>query len=290
LPDSLAADARLSPTIHAGERERSCVRAAQRGDAAAREQLLEDFLPLVRSVARNYSRIAALELEELVQEGVVGLLTALERYDPDLGPPFWAYASWWVRRMMQRLVADLTLPLVLSDRALRQLATVKHARHDLEQSHHWVPSSQEMADSTGYTHEQLDSLTCVELSPRSLDEPMQADDGAGGTLAELLADPHSGEGYYAVDRQLEADFLRQRPNDLGTRERLVLRARYGFDGPMRTLHEVGDELDVSAERVRQIQERALEKLRLACSSVLSDSSRSRVDQSRPDQERVVRET
>ena len=70
----------------------------------------------------------------------------------------------------------------------------------------------------------------------------------------------------------------------------IARARYGFDGPMRTLHEVGDELDVSAERVRQIQERALEKLRLACSSVLSDSSRSRVDQSRPEQERVMRET
>jgi DNA-directed RNA polymerase sigma subunit (sigma70/sigma32) len=172
--------------------------------------------------------------------------------------------------MMQRLVADLTLPIVLSDRALRQLATVKHARHDLEQSHHWEPSREEIANSTGYTQEQLDSLTCVELSPRSLDEPLQADDGAGGTLAELLADPHSGEGYYAVDQELEADFLRQRPNDLGTRERLVLRARYGFDGPIRTLHEVGDELDVSAERVRQIQEGALEKLRVACSSELSD--------------------
>jgi len=173
LPRCVAVrDARLS-TTHAGERQRSSVRAAQRGDMAAREQLLEDFLPLVRRVARNYSRTAALDLEELVQEGVVGLFTALERYDPDLGPPFWAYAAWWVRRMMQRLVADLTLPMVLSDRALRQLAAVKHARHDLEQSHHSEPSSAEIADSTGYTHEQLDSLMCVELSPRSLDEPLQ---------------------------------------------------------------------------------------------------------------------
>ena len=284
-------DARLSPTTHGErERQRSRVRAAQRGDMAAREQLLEDFLPLVRSVARNYSRTAALDLEELVQEGVVGLFTALERYDPDLGPPFWAYAAWWVRRMMQRLVADLALPMVLSDRALRQLATVKHVRHDLEQSHHSEPSSEEIASSTGYTHEQLDSLMCVELSPRSLDEPLKADDGAGGTLAELLADPHSGDGYHAVDQELEADFLRHRPNDLGTRERLVLRARYGFDGPIRTLHEVGDELELSAERVRQIQAGALEKLQRACSSVLSDYTRSRVDQSRPEHEWVLRET
>ena len=238
-------DARLSPTTHGErERQRSRVRAAQRGDMAAREQLLEDFLPLVRSVARNYSRTAALDLEELVQEGVVGLFTALERYDPDLGPPFWANAAWWVRRMMQRLVADLALPMVLSDRALRQLATVKHVRHDLEQSHHSEPSSEEIASSTGYTHEQLDSLMCVELSPRSLDEPLKADDGAGGTLGGVARRP-------ALRRRLS----RRRP---GARGRLPApqteRPRHkGALGatcalrlrrPDRTLHEVGDELEL----------------------------------------------
>jgi RNA polymerase sigma factor (sigma-70 family) len=259
------------------------VRAAQHEDREAREQLLEDFLPLIRRVARTYSGSAALDLEELVQEGVVGLLTALERYDPDLGPPFWAYASWWVRRTMQRLVADLTLPVVLSDRALRQLASVKHARQDHEQAYHCEPSTDEIANTTGYTQDQLDSLMCAELSPRSLDEQLQSDDGTSGTLVELLADPVAEDGYDTVERELEADALRHRPNDLGERERAVLRARYGFDGPAQTLHEVGDELHLSAERVRQIQEQALDKLQLAGSTVLSQVVR---EYARPDSERL----
>jgi RNA polymerase primary sigma factor len=266
----VAAEACRTPTGSEAGRYQSHVRAAQGGDIAARAKLLADFLPLIRSVARNYSGAAALETEEFIQEGVVGLLTALERYDPDLGTPFWAYASWWVRRMMQRLVADLTLPVVLSDRALRQLASVKHARQDHEQLHHCEPSSDEIAETTGYAQDQLDSLMCVQLPARSLDEELQRDDGSAGPLVDLLADPHAEDGYDTVDQEFEADYLRHRPNDLGLRERVVLRARYGFDGPARTLREVGDELDLSAERVRQIQELALAKLQLACSTVLSE--------------------
>jgi RNA polymerase sigma factor (sigma-70 family) len=264
-------DASAPPNASGGVRPRSLVRAAQDGDADARARLLEEFLPPIRRIARTYSATAAVDAEELVQEGAVGLLTALERYDPDLGPPFWAYASWWVRRMMQRLVADLTMPLVLSDRAMRQLACVKHARHDHEQMHHCEPSTGDIAEATGYTQDQLDSLMCVELSPRSLDEQILGAEGAPGTLGEMLADPRAEDGYDSIEHELDADTLRHRPNDLCERERVVLRARYGFDGPIQTLHEVGDDLDLSAERVRQIQQLALEKLQLAISTVLSES-------------------
>jgi RNA polymerase sigma factor (sigma-70 family) len=264
------------PTVHASDvgarsSQRARVRAAQQGDAHARDDLLAELLPLIRRAARTYAGATALETEEFVQEGVVGLLTALERYDPDLGPPFWPYASWWVRRLMQRLVADLTMPMVVSDRAMRQLACVKHARQDHEQAHHCEPSPEEIAESTGYTREQLGSLMSIALAPRSLDERLQAEDGASGTLGDLLTDPRAEESYDAVDQELRADALRHAPNDLCERERNVLRARYGFDGPARTLHEVGDDLDLSAERVRQIQEHALEKLHVALSTGLSES-------------------
>ena len=232
------------------------MRAAQRGDRAAREHVLDDFLPLVERVARSYAGVTSLDGEELVQEGVVGLFTALERYDLALGVPFWAYASWWVRRMMQRLVAELTLPMVLSDRAMRQLASVKHARQDHEKAYHREPSSEELVERTGYTHDQLDSLMCVELCPRSLEEQLQGEDGAAGTLADLFADPRAEDGYDTVERELDADALRHMPNDLDDRERAVLRARYGFDGAPQTLQAVGDEIHLTAERVRQIQEHA----------------------------------
>jgi RNA polymerase primary sigma factor len=245
------------------------VRAAQCGDRAAREQVLDDFLPLVERVARSYAGVTSLEREDLVQEGVVGLFTALQRYDLALGVPFWAYASWWVRRMMQRLVAELTLPVVLSDRAMRQLAFVKHARQDHEQAYHREPSSEELVERTGYTHDQLDSLMCAELCPRSLEEQLQGEDGVAGTLADLFADPQAEDGYDTVERELEADALRHMPNDLDDRERAVLRARYGFDGAPQTLQAVGTEIHLTAERVRQIQEHALETLRAAGSTVLS---------------------
>jgi RNA polymerase primary sigma factor len=236
----------------------------------ARQAVLDEFLPLIRRVARHYAGGSALAGEELVQEGVVGLFIALERYDRGLGVPFWGYASWWVRRMMQRLVAEMTLPVVLSDRAMRRFADVKHAQAEHQQVHHREPSNGELVDLTGYTQDQLDSLMCIELCPRSLEEPLQGGDGDAGTLADLLTDPRGEEGYEIVERELDADALRHRPNDLEARERAVLRARYGYDGPAQTLQEVGTELNLTAERVRQIQEHALERLRLAGSTVLSE--------------------
>jgi RNA polymerase primary sigma factor len=255
-------------------RRTSSVRAAQAGDADARKQVLDEFLPQIRRAARNYAGVTALAADELVQEGVVGLFTALERYDVALGVPFWAYASWWVRRRMQRLVAELTLPVVLSDRAMRQLAELKHARQDHEQAHHCEPSSDDLSEKTGYTQDQLDSLICAGLHPRSLEEPLQGEAGDAGTLADLFADPRAEEGYEHIERELDADVLRQRPNGLGERERAVLRARFGFDGPPKTLQAVGSDLELSAERVRQIQEHALEQLRVANSTVLSELVRS----------------
>ena len=104
------------------------MRAAEKGDMNARARLVDAFMPLIASVARIYRSAPAVDRGELMQEGVVGLLRALERYDIGRGTPFWGYASWWVRQAMQQLVAEVTGPVVLSDRALRQLARVKDAR------------------------------------------------------------------------------------------------------------------------------------------------------------------
>src|SRR5207248_3815401 len=112
--------------------ERRLVDEAIAGERQARAQLVEAFLPVIASVASNYRSSQRITRTELVQEGVVGLLRALERFDPTRGTPFWAYASWWVRQAMQQLVAELTRPVVMSDRALRQLSKIKDAAASLQ--------------------------------------------------------------------------------------------------------------------------------------------------------------
>jgi len=115
--------------------EREEILAAQAGDERARRALVAAFMPLVGSVARRYLRNPALEREELLQEGVIGLLRALERFDAEQGTPFWAYVTWWVRQAMQQLVSEIVRPVVLSDRAARHLARAKQVQSRHMQAH-----------------------------------------------------------------------------------------------------------------------------------------------------------
>ncbi|MCW3029991.1 MAG: polymerase, sigma 32 subunit, RpoH, partial [Solirubrobacterales bacterium] len=108
--------------------ERALVLAALRGGERAREDLIEALRPAIASVARRYRHTHGVTHAELMQEGVVGLLNGLERYDPQRGVPFWVYASWWVRQAMQQLISEVSRPTVLSDRAQRGLARIREAR------------------------------------------------------------------------------------------------------------------------------------------------------------------
>jgi RNA polymerase primary sigma factor len=198
-----------------------------------------------------------------MQAGVVGLLRALERYDPSLGTPFWAYATWWVRQAMQQLVADLSRPVVLSDRALRHLARLQDARRALMQRIGREPTTAELMLASGLSRAQMESLLAVERRPRPLDEPVHGEESTAASFGESLADPRAEDPFDAVPRRSEAESLPEMLDVLTERERMVVRARYGFDGPDRTLRELAAVLGVSAERVRQIQEGALEKLRAA---------------------------
>jgi RNA polymerase primary sigma factor len=243
--------------------ERRLVAAAQAGDRRAREELVEAFLPLIAGVARVYRGSATITRLELMQEGVVGLLRALERYDPALGVPFWGYAGWWVRQAMQQLIAELTRPLVLSDRALRQLSQLKRAHGEHMVEHAREPSGSELADRTGLSHAQVREMLALERVPRSLEEPVNTADGQLGVFGELLVDPLAADAYEQLLDRSEIEQVRALLGSLNDRERMILRARYGLDGPERSLRDVGEQIGLSAERVRQIEQRALGKLRAA---------------------------
>ena len=142
------------------EEEQALVFAAQAGEAAARAELVETFAPAIAGAARNYPRVA---LDELVQEGSVGLLRAASRYDSRMGTPFWAYATWWVHQAMKQLVSETTRPVVLPDRAQRRLARLREARRRHLEADGVEPSPDELAAATGLDRYQVEDLLAVEL-------------------------------------------------------------------------------------------------------------------------------
>jgi RNA polymerase primary sigma factor len=240
---------------------RGLVLAAKSGKDQAARQLIVALSPAIRRVARGYCRWRTLEEAELIQEGIVGLLRAVERFDAAVDTPFWAYAGWWVRQCMQRLVAELTGPVVLSDRAMRQLARVKAARREHIRSHGTEPTSRDLAALTGMPTDQVDDLIHVERRPRGLEQPVGDGTGSGMTFEDLVSDPRAEDAFEQVPMALESQRLSWLLDHLNERERTVVRARFGLGHAERTLREVGAALNVSAERVRQIQEEALAKLR-----------------------------
>jgi RNA polymerase sigma factor (sigma-70 family) len=231
------------------------------GDQEARDRLVDAFMPLIGSVARHYRSTPAVDWSELMQEGVVGLLRALQRYDVQLGTPFWAYASWWVRQAMQQLVSELTKPVVLSDRALRQLSRVKRAWRDHVSEHRREPSTSELAAASGLPQEQVELLLAAERVPRGFEEPLDGEHEGFATVGDLFPDPVAQDDFAGALTRVEAEELRPLTDRLDSRERDIVFAHYGVGGPVQTLRQVANGLGLSVERVRQLEERALAKLR-----------------------------
>ncbi len=237
---------------------RQLVERAQTGDSAARAAVIQAYLPALSAMASMY-RTSQIGRQELLQEGVVGLLRALERFDPDRGAAFWSYASFWVRQAMQHLVAELTRPVVLSDRALRNLSRLKQLHHETLQSSGRAPTRLELAERSGLEPAHIDDLVAAEAG-RSLDEPVLGVDGELGSFGDLVVDPLAEDDYERVLGAVEIEALHSLLSGLSERERSVLALRYGLDGDELSLRQVGERLGLSGERVRQLERRALAKL------------------------------
>jgi len=245
-----------------GDEADHLARRAQAGDDAAREELIRRLLPLVHATARRY-RTEGLEQADLLQEGIVGLLRALQRYDPARGVPFAAFATWWIRQSLQEARSDFMRPMRLPPKALRQLSQLKSEHQRIYQGERRSAKISELANRTNIELEQAEALLTADARPRSLDEPIEHTEGELGTMGDLLEDPLSAAAYEDVVDAVAGEQLRTLLSRLTEREREVVQARFGFDARAEKLTEVGERLGVSAERVRQIEERALAKLRSA---------------------------
>jgi RNA polymerase sigma factor (sigma-70 family) len=261
VAEELWNDAESSQAV-SGDEADELARRAQGGDDAAREELIRRLLPLVHSTARRY-RTEGLEQADLLQEGIVGLLRALERFDPARGVPFAAFATWWIRQSLQEARSDFIRPLRLPPKALRQLSQLKSEHQRIYQGERRSAKLGELADRTNIELEQAEALLNADARPRSLDEPIDNATGELGTMGDLLEDPLSAAAYEDVVDAVAGEQLRALLSRLTEREREVVQARFGFDAPAEKLSDVGERLGVSAERVRQIEERALAKLRSA---------------------------
>jgi RNA polymerase sigma factor (sigma-70 family) len=249
------------PETPAAEAERAdLVRRAQAGDSTAREALIQELLPLISALARRY-RTEGLDQTDLLQDGVVGLLRALERYDPGRGVPFAAFARWWIRQALQEARGDFIRPFRLPTKALRQLSQLKSEHQRIYQAEQRSASVDELAERTSIDPAQARALVAADARVRSLDEPVEAAGGELGSLGDLLEDPLSSEAYEAVIDAVTGEQLRALLARLTEREHEIVSARFGFGGAPEKLVEIGERLGISAERVRQIEERALAKLR-----------------------------
>ena len=240
-------------------REHELVVGAEAGDRDASRRLVEAFLPAIRGVAAHFPSAAGVERQELVQEGVAGLLFAARRFDRRRQTPFWSYACFWVRKAMQELVAEVARPVALSDRAVRALAKVKAARTEYLQAHGSEPTDDDLSRATGLPRAQVQSLQATERWPRALHEPFGEAESA--TVGDAIADPGAERDYEQVLDRIELGEVRNLAEELDERARSVLRAHYGLGQPARTLNEIGAGLGLTAERARQIEADALRQLR-----------------------------
>jgi RNA polymerase sigma factor (sigma-70 family) len=241
--------------------ERALVLASRHCRDGKRAELVDVFTPRIAAVAREYRHVPAVNREELMQAGVVGLLSALERYDPSRSNGFWPYASWWVRQAMQDLVSSLSNAVSLSDRALRHLARVNHARRAHVEVRRREPSVRDLACDTGLATDHVRQLVRAHGVPRGLDQLVGGDLGGGRTIGESLSDPMGEDPYEDAALRAAAHALPAMLATLKPRDQVIVRGRYGLDGDKRTLRELAAELGLSPEGVRQAEQKAMRKLR-----------------------------
>ena len=231
----------------------------KKGDKKAREHMIKANLRLVVKIARDYDGIG-LPLLDLISEGNIGLMKAVERFDPAKGGKLSTYGSWWIKQSIKRALANqsktIRLPVHLVDKISKMRRMGMKMQEDLGRE----PTDEELSAELGTTAARVAMMRTASIRPASLDAPVGDDDS--NSYSEIVEDERAVNPYDELEDKTVTSMLQDMVKHLDDREATILRYRFGLDGGNeRTLEEVGEKFGVTRERVRQIQNLALRKLR-----------------------------
>ncbi len=251
-----------SKPLFTPDQELSVATQAKKGDFAARQAMIEHNLRLVVSIAKTYMN-RGLPLPDLIEEGNLGLMHALDKFEPGRGFRFSTYATWWIRQSIEKGLMDQVRTVRLPVHVIREINQVLRARRFLEQTLASVgrlPDMEDIASLTGKSLEDVADILAMAEHSTSLDAPRDLDPGS--SLLDLISDQRSAGPDQEVEKSQLEEMLRAWLNNLKDDQRLVILRRYGLDNQEpATLESVANELKLSKERVRQIQQEALLKLK-----------------------------
>jgi RNA polymerase primary sigma factor len=241
------------------EQEIELAERIKNGDKKAREEMIKANLRLVVKIARDYEGIG-LPLLDLISEGNIGLMRAVERFDPTKGAKLSTYAAWWIKQSIKRGLANQAKTIRLPVHVLDKLSKINQAARRLHQELGREPTDDELGDELGLPGSSVGQMRTIAIRPASLDAPLG--DEESNTFGEVVQDENAETPYERLAEKAANGTLREMVDTLSRREGEILRARFGLDGdPQQTLEQVSETFGVTRERVRQIQNNALRKLR-----------------------------
>jgi RNA polymerase primary sigma factor len=237
--------------------EVTLAKAIERGDVTAKRRMIESNLRLVVSIAKGYRGLGVPFLD-LIQEGTLGLNRAVEKFDWRRGYKFSTYATWWIRQSVQRAVANHARTIRVPVHVVERQQKLGRAARRLEVELGREATKQELAEATGLPLQHVDEALGAAQASVSLNQTVGADDE--GELGDLFADREAPDPFDEAEESLRKQGVRRALDALPERERRILELRFGFEGEPWTLEAIGHELDLTRERVRQLESQALARL------------------------------